>query len=204
MCDSWSVATRLYKCRIKPDPQIQASTLITCHGNPNTWQVGVRRTHTHYTGDRKTWRKGIQTLNTSQYLYLYSLTSYNDGTLICYYNSKLWYLMPVILNFVDICRFRKKTEYMGVWHLWVRVCFTVDGRILSRLSAWTGICVILQFLLPDGQIRVRVIMTQLFLLKFSANDERYVIFSNIMNVHFGSYATDQIPGQVVWDPWWKK
>jgi hypothetical protein len=48
MCDSWSVATRLHKCRIKPDYQIQVSTLITRHGNPDTWQVGVRSTQTRY------------------------------------------------------------------------------------------------------------------------------------------------------------
>jgi hypothetical protein len=38
------------------------STLITCHGNSDTWQAGVRRTQTNLTGVRKTWRKGIQTL----------------------------------------------------------------------------------------------------------------------------------------------
>jgi hypothetical protein len=59
MCDSWSVATRLHNCRIKPDHQIQVSTLISCHRNPDTWQVGVSRTYTRYTGIRKTWRKGI-------------------------------------------------------------------------------------------------------------------------------------------------
>jgi hypothetical protein len=49
------------------------SALITCHGNPDTWQVGVRRTHTHYTGDRKTWRKGIQILNTLQYVIIWEI-----------------------------------------------------------------------------------------------------------------------------------
>jgi hypothetical protein len=48
MCDSWNVATRLHKCRIKPGHQIQASTLVTCHGNPDTWQFGVRSIHKRY------------------------------------------------------------------------------------------------------------------------------------------------------------
>jgi hypothetical protein len=43
----------LYKCKIKPNHQIQMSTLITCHGNPDTWQVGVRRTHTRYNTIKK-------------------------------------------------------------------------------------------------------------------------------------------------------
>jgi hypothetical protein len=47
------------------------------------------------------------------YLYSSSLSSYNDQTVVRYYNATLLRLTPVILYFVDISRFRKQTEYMG-------------------------------------------------------------------------------------------
>jgi hypothetical protein len=51
MCDSWSVATRLHKCRIKRDHKSQVSR-INCHGNPDTWHIWRNRKghrpHTHH------------------------------------------------------------------------------------------------------------------------------------------------------------
>jgi hypothetical protein len=103
------------------------STLITCHGYPDTWQVGGRKTHKSYSGDRKTWRKGIQTL-------IKHVTILYPGLWVLQHNVSENRYGCKALHVLDT--FFTSALDGSEWSASRPGCFTPEERAPSRSSRW--------------------------------------------------------------------